>query len=183
MCRGRHDDESNDGNLRAHLLQSVVETGEGLDEHVCTLIAILISSSGEEVQGVVEVNVTHVTIEVTFDEFIDLSLGHRMQVLEFVHGLELLHVETVGQDPIRFTLEQMLSFPSGDMGRRGEDIRGMRGGALDAVAMVDTALTGLMVDVDGLDGVIKVKRASTEVATQEGGVRLCVRLSVEKGRR
>jgi hypothetical protein len=37
---------------------------------------------------------------VTTNEFVDLLLGHCVQVLEFVHGRKLFHVQTVRQDTI-----------------------------------------------------------------------------------
>ena len=49
-CRlGRHNNESHDGHIRAGGLHAVVQTGQRLDEHVHTLISVLVATSGEEV--------------------------------------------------------------------------------------------------------------------------------------
>lgn len=39
-------------------------------------------------------------VKVASDKLVDLLLGHRVQVLELVHGRELLHVQTVGQHAV-----------------------------------------------------------------------------------
>jgi hypothetical protein len=57
VSRGGGDDERDDGLLRSRDLEAVVEAGEGLDEHVETFVAVLVTSSGEEVERVVEVEV------------------------------------------------------------------------------------------------------------------------------
>lgn len=90
-----------------------------------------------------------------------------MQVLELVHGLELGHVETVGQDTIRLSLEEMLAFVGCDVTDGGEDVRGVRRGALDTVSVVDAALAGLVIDIEVLHVVVEVDGACAEVSTEE----------------
>ena len=55
------------------------------------------------------------SVEVTSNKLVDLSLGCLMQVLELVHSLELDDVETVRQDAIRFALQQMFRLVGGDV--------------------------------------------------------------------
>ena len=64
----------------------------------------------------------------------------------------------------------MLALVRGDVRDGGEDVRAVRRGALDAVAVVDAALAGLVVDVEVLQVVVEVDGAGAEVAAEEGGV-------------
>ena len=70
-------------------------TLEGLDEHVQTLVTVLITTSGEEVKSVLKIKVV-MTIKMTPDKVVNALLGDGMQVLELVHGRELDDVQTVG---------------------------------------------------------------------------------------
>lgn len=74
-------------------------TGERLDEHVNTLVAVLVPTGGEEVQSVVQIEVV-VTVEMATYEIVDLLLGDSVKVLELVHCGELGDVQTVGEDSI-----------------------------------------------------------------------------------
>lgn len=74
-------------------------TRERLYEHVHSLVAVLVTTGGEEVERVVEVKVV-VAVEMASDEVIDLLLRDSVEVLELVHGRELGHVETVGRDTV-----------------------------------------------------------------------------------
>ena len=127
-----HNNEGNDGHLGAHLLETSVETRERLDEHVDTLVAELITTSGEQVDRVFKVKVV-VAVEVAADKLVNLLLGQRVEVLELVHGRKLDHVETVGQDTIGLALEQVLRLVRGNMRDGREDISAMRRGTFDAV--------------------------------------------------
>jgi hypothetical protein len=84
------------GGLQA---RNKILTRQRFNEHVNTLVPEFVSTGGEHVDGVFQVKVV-VAVEVTTDEFVDLLLRHCVQVLEFVHGRELFHVETVGQDAV-----------------------------------------------------------------------------------
>ena len=57
LSRGRMNEERDDGGIRSCLLQAEVEAREGFDEHVDALIPVLVTSSREHVQRVVEVEV------------------------------------------------------------------------------------------------------------------------------
>lgn len=61
----------------------MVEAGERLDEHVDTLISILIATGGKDVDGVVGLKVV-MTIKVSANKVVDLLLVDLMQVLELV---------------------------------------------------------------------------------------------------
>ena len=107
------------------------------------------------------------TVEVTADKVVDLLLGDGMQILELVHSLELDDIETVGEDAIRFPLEQVLGFVGGDVGDRRENVGAMRRGSLDAVSVVDPALSCFMIDIEILQIVVEVDAARAEVAAEE----------------
>ena len=136
-------------------------TRKTLDEHVHTLVPELVSSSSEEVHGILKVEVV-MTIKVASNEVVDLLLGLNVQVLELVHRRELLDVETVREDAIWFTFEEVFRFERSDVGDGGEDVGGVGRGALDAVAngqyaskqrwsnsapVIDTSLPSFMIDI------------------------------------
>lgn len=80
-------------------LETCILTSQRFNKHVNTLVPELVSPGGEHVDGVFQIKVV-VSVEVTTNEFVDLLLGHCVQVLEFVHGRKLFHVQTVRQDTI-----------------------------------------------------------------------------------
>lgn len=164
-----HDDECHDCHFGTGGFEAVVQARERLDEHVASLIPVLVASRSEEIQRVIRVEVI-VPIEMPSHEIMDLLLRLLMQVLELVHSAELGDVETVGQHAVRLALEEVLALVGGDVGDGREDVAGVRGGALDAVAVVDAALARLGVDVEVLQVVIEVDGAGAEVAPEEGGV-------------
>jgi len=164
-----HDNKSDNGHVRAGCLEAVVETGQGLDEHVNTFITVLVTTSGEEVQGLVGVEVV-VAVEVTTNEVIDALFVYLVQVLELVSCRELLDVQAVGQDTVGLAFEQMLTLVSSDMRNGCEDIGGVGSTAFYAVTVVNASLSSLSVAVKVLQVVVKVDRAGTEVTTKEGCV-------------
>ena len=76
-------------------------TLEGLNKHVQTLVAVLVSSSGEKVKGVLQIEII-VAVKVASDKVVDAILRHCVQILELVHCLEFDDVESVGQHTIYF---------------------------------------------------------------------------------
>jgi hypothetical protein len=106
----------------------------------------------------------------TTHEIVDLFLGLLMQILELVNGRELCHVETIGQNSIRLSLQQVFRLKSGDVRDGCEYVTSMRRGSLNAVAMVYTTLPGLGIHIKPLKIVVEVDRASTEIATQKSSV-------------
>jgi hypothetical protein len=166
--RGQNDERDN-CHVRVLVLHLVVQTCQRFDEHVHTLIPVLVPSRSEEVQRVLRIEVV-VAVEMSSYEVIDLDLGLLMQVLELMGRRELLDVETVGQDTVWLALQEMFTFVCGDVRDRGEDIGGVRGGALDAVPVVDAALSCLSVAVEVLQVVVEVYRACTQVATEQRSV-------------
>ena len=166
---GGHDDEGHDGGLGAARLEPVVQAGERLDKHVDALVAVFVAAGGEEVEGVVEIEVV-VAVEVAAREIVDLFLGLGVQVLELVHGRELDHVEAVREHAVGLALQEVLALVGGDVRDGCEDVAGVGGGALDAVAVVDAALAGLGIDVEELQVVVEVDGAGAEVSAKECGV-------------
>jgi hypothetical protein len=70
-----------------------------------------------------------------------------MQVLELVRRRELLDVETIGQNSVWLALQQMLALVCGDVRDRGKNIGSVRSGALDAVPVVNAALSCFGIDI------------------------------------
>ena len=121
------------------------------------------------VEGIFQIEIVG-SVEVTANEFVDFRLALGVKILEFVHRLELDDIKTVGEDAVRFSLEEMLALVGGDVGDSGEDVGAVGGGTLDAVAMVDAALACFMVNVKVLEVVVEVDGAGAEVSTKEGCV-------------
>jgi hypothetical protein len=147
----------------------MVEAGQRLNEHVDTFIAVLVTTSGEEVKSLVGVEVV-VAIEVTTNEVVDALLVDLMQVLELVSCRELLDVQAVGQNTVRLALEQMLTLVSSDMRYGCEDIGGVGSTAFYAVTVVNASLSGLGIAVKVLQVVVEIDRAGAEITTEEGCV-------------
>jgi hypothetical protein len=128
---------------------------KGLDEHVQALVTVLIATSSEEIESVLEIKVV-MTIKVTADKVVNTLLGDSMQVLELVHGRELDDVQSVWQDAIGLAFQQMLSLVGSDMGDGCKDIAAVSGSALDAVTVVDATLSSLVVDIEGAEVVVEI---------------------------
>lgn len=110
------------------------------------------------------------TIEVPSNKVMNLLLCLLMQVLEFVNRRELCDVQTIGQNAIRLSLQQMLGLKRCDVGDCGENITCMRGCSFNAVSVVDTALTSLSIDIEPLQVVVEIHGASAEVSAEKSGV-------------
>lgn len=87
-----------------------------------------------------------------------------------MHCLELDDIEAIGKDTVWFPFEEVLTFIGSYVGDGGEDICAMGCAALDAISVVYTTLPCLVVHIKILEIVIKVDRASTEIATEKSGV-------------
>ena len=94
-----------------------------------------------------------------------------MQVLELVHRLELDDIQSIRQHSVRFPLQQMLTLVRSYMRYGSKYIGAMCGGALDTVSVVDSALSGFVIDIKVLEIVVEVDGASTEVSAKEGSMR------------
>ena len=95
-------------------------------------------------------------IEMTANELMDFRLTCGVQVLKFVHRLELDDIQTIGQDAIWLAFQQVLAFIRRDVRDGGEHVGAMCSGAFDAVAVIDTAFAGLMVDIEVLQIVVEI---------------------------
>ena len=58
-------------------LQSVVEPGQGLDEHIDTFVAILVATCSEVIQSILKIEI-EMPVEMSADEFVDLFFLYRM---------------------------------------------------------------------------------------------------------
>lgn len=66
-------------------------TSKRFNKHINTFIPKLISTSSEEVQSIIQIEIV-MTIEMTSDEIVNLLFGLDVEVLEFVHCCKLLDV-------------------------------------------------------------------------------------------
>ena len=64
----------------------------------------------------------------------------------------------------------MLALVRGDMGDGSENVRAMSRGALNAVTVVDAALSGLVIDIEVLEVIVEVDGARAKIAAEEGRV-------------
>jgi len=65
----------------------------------------------------------------------------------------------------------MLAFVGGDVTDCREDIGGMSSCAFYAISVIDPSFAGFMIDVEILQIVVKVDRSSTQVSSEQSGVR------------
>jgi hypothetical protein len=167
-ARGK-DQESHHGHVRLHRLEAVIETRQGLDEHVHALVGELVATGREQVQSLVQVEVV-VAVEVTANEVVDLLLVDGVQILELVQSAELLHAEAVRRDHVGLSLEQVLGLVARDLRDGGENVGAVSGGAFHAVAMVDATIARLLVQVEVRQVVVEVTVAGAQVAAEQRGV-------------
>lgn len=78
-------------------------------------------------------------------ELMNFFFAKGVQVLEFVQGRELFHVQTVRSDNVWFTFQQMFSLEAGDVGDGGENVTEMRRRPFHAVSVVDLAFARFLV--------------------------------------
>ena len=147
----------------------MVEASKRFDEHVDTFIPVFVTTGSEEVEGLVRVKVV-VSIEVASNKVVDTLLVLLMEILELVSSGELLDVQTVWQNTVWLSLEEMLALVGSDVGDCGEDIAGVGGGAFYAIPVVDTSLSSLCVNIEILEVVVKVDITSTQVTTKKSSV-------------
>ena len=144
----------------------MIEASERLNEHVNAFIAVFITTGGEEVECFLRVEIV-VSVEVAANEVGNALFIRLVQVLELMSGAEFLHIQPVGKDTIRFPLQKMLALVSSNMADSGEDVSTMGRTAFYAITVIDAALAGFGIDIEVLQVIVKVNRASTEVATEE----------------
>lgn len=114
------DQEKSAQNIQGRIYPEL-RTCKCFNKHIHSLIAVFIPTSSEHlarcetmflldsikrayVEGVLQVEVVG-SIEVATNKLVNLSLALRMQVLEFVHRLELYDIETVRENAVWFALE------------------------------------------------------------------------------
>lgn len=133
----------------------MVQPSQGFDEHITALIPVLVSTGDEEVQRVVQIPII-VAIEMPSHKVINLLLGLCVQILELVHGREFDHVETVRKHTVWFPLQQMLALESGNVRDRGKHVAGVCSCPLDAVPMVNPALSCFRIYIKVLQIIVEV---------------------------
>ena len=110
-------------------------------------------------------------MEVALQEVHDLVFRLRVQVLELVQRRVLDEVDAVGRDHVGDALEQVLRLEAGHVAHGGEHVREVRGAALDAVAVVDLPVAGLLVDVERGQVAVQVRVARRQVPPEQCRVR------------
>ena len=83
---------------------------------------------------------------------------------------ELLHVETVWQDAVGFSLEQVFAFECCYVGDGCENISRMGGGSFYAIAVIDASLASFRVHIKVLQVVVEVDGAGAEIPTKKGSM-------------
>jgi len=164
-----HDDKGDNGHVRSGRLHLVVQASKRLDKHVDTFIPVLVTTSGEEVESLIRVKVV-VSVEVASNKVVDALLVLLVEILELVSGRKLLDVQTIWQDTIWLSLEEMLAFVGSNVRNRSEDIASVSGSAFYAVPVVDASLSSLRINIEILEVVVKVDVSSTEITTEKGSV-------------
>ena len=99
------------------LFYLIVESGQRFDKNVSSLIAKFVSTSGEKVERLIQIEIK-VAIKMSSHKLVDFFFKLCMEVLEFVQITH--HIQTVGSDDVRFTFDQMFGFLTGNFGYRGK---------------------------------------------------------------
>ena len=102
------------------LFYLIVESGQRFDKNVSSLIAKFVSTRGEKVERLIQIEI-EVAIKMSPHKLVDFLLKLRVQVLELVQIAD--HVKTVGSDDIGFTFDQVFGFLAGDFRHGGEGVR------------------------------------------------------------
>jgi hypothetical protein len=147
----------------------MAHTRKRLNKHVHSLVTILVPPSREHIKSIFKIEII-IPIKMTTNKFVNLRLGCRMKILEFVHRLELDDIQPVRKNTIRFALEEMFTLISGDMRNGGEHISAMGGRALNAVSVVNPALSGFVINIKVLKVVVKVDRTGAKVSSKQGSM-------------
>ena len=104
------------------------------------------------------------------NEVMNLLFRLFVQVLKLVHSGKLFDVQTIGQNSVRFTLQQMLTLVGSDVRDGCEDIRCMGSCTFYAVSVIYTTLARLGVDIEVLKVIVEVNRASAKISAQKSSV-------------
>jgi hypothetical protein len=144
----------------------VVQTGQGLDKHIATLIPVLVSTGSEEVQCVFKIEIV-VSVKVASNEIVNLFFRLGVKVLELVHSGKLDNIQTVWQHTIWLSLEQMLRFERSDMRDSCEHICRMRSSSLDTISVIDSTLSSFGINIKVLQVVVEINAAGAKVTSQE----------------
>jgi hypothetical protein len=109
-------------------------------------------------------------VKVTTYKVVDLRLSLLVQVLELMSGGEFLHVQSVGEHTVRFPHEKMLALVCGNVRDGSKDLGRVGSAALDAISVVDAALSCLSIHIEVLQVIVKVDGPRAKVSAEESGV-------------
>jgi hypothetical protein len=121
------------------------------------------------IEGIIQIKIV-MAVEITSDKLVNLALAGRMRIMELVHGLELDDIQAIWQDAIWFSLQQMLRLVCNDVGDSGKNVCIMCRGTLNAVVVVNTVFSSLVVDVKVLEVVVEIDASGAEVSAEESCV-------------
>ena len=116
-----------------------------------------------DIEGVIEIEII-MTIKMAADELVDLLLASGMEILEFMHGLELDNIEAIRKHAIWLALEEMLTLIGSDVRDSGENVGAVSSGSLDAISVVYTTFSGLVIYVKVLEIIVEVDGSGAEVS-------------------
>ena len=135
----------------------MVESGQGFNEDICTLVTELVSSGDEEVESFVQIKVI-MTIKMAPNETVDLLFRLCMQILEFVESTELFNHQSVGSQDVGFPLQEVFWLDCRNLWNRGENVRRMCCCSLHAITVVNLAISRFFVNWNWKEQVINVIR-------------------------
>ena len=98
------------------------------DEEIHSLVEIFVSARGEKIERAVEIE-TVAREEMPHYKFVNALLVLPMQMLKFVHGLETLNVQPIGQNRVGMPAQEFFCFDGGYFGDGGKHGAGMCRGA------------------------------------------------------
>src|SRR5262245_11360453 len=112
------------------LFEPLVQPVEGFDKYIHTLVAVLVAPAGEYIEGAVEIERV-ARKKVTHYEFVNALLVFKVQILKFMQSGESVGIQSVRNEKVRFTSEEMPGLLRRDAAYRSKEGRIVRGRAFD----------------------------------------------------
>lgn len=161
----RHNYKGHHCDGRVETAQLLVQQIQSIQIHIHTLIPVLIPTSSEKIQRVIQIKV-QMTIKVTSDKIMNLGLVLSVKILKLMQSTTLLSdIKTVRRNTISLLLQQMLSLIRSDVGYGSKDIGTIGSSSLHTVAVVDATFASFIIDIKQVQRVVKVHTTRTQVST------------------
>lgn len=110
-------------------------------------------------------------VEMTSRKFMDFLFCNGMQILKFMNGRKLFHIQPIRCYKIWLPFQQVFRFVAGNFRYRSEHMTQMSSCPFQTVTMVNLPLTGFFVHRKLVQIVVKVRITGTQISTEQCGMR------------